>query len=141
MRGPRLELGSSAPGERRENGEKTSNGSTGSATLCSRGPSAAAMNGITKGRFEVCRRERTPGGSRAPFSDGGVVGLCSRTAFFFLVYARACVGVWSAARVIRSRVVLSVKGNPKSGNVSCDPAVRDNMVLRTAGQEGCGRGS
>lgn len=55
-----------------------------------------------------------------------------------LVYARVCVGVWSAVHVISSRAVLSVKGNPKSGKLSCDPAVSDNMVLRTAGQEGCG---
>lgn len=55
-----------------------------------------------------------------------------------LVYARVCVGVWSDVHVIRSRVVLSVKGNLKSGKLSCDPSVSDNMVLRTAGHEGCG---
>lgn len=33
---------------------------------------------------------------------------------------------------------LSVKGNLKSGKLSCDPSVSDNMVLRTAGHEGCG---
>lgn len=58
------------------------------------------------------------------------------------VCARVCVGVWSPVllvlHAIRSRAVLSVKGNPKSSKLSCDPADSDNMVLRTAGQEGCG---